>query len=248
MVVGVAEAPKPLQNQLLAAMPMAERKRLFPHLEPVTLTLGQVLYESGERLDHVYFPVTAVVSLLYDVMGRAPAEISVVGCEGLIGLALMIGGESTLNRAIVQSPGHAYRVPGQQLHMEFSNDEQLQRLLLRYSRALLIQMTQTAECNWHHPLHQRVARWLLLSLDRMPSNQVPVTQGMAATIMGVAREEVSGACARLQRLGAIGYTEDRITILNRPQLERLSCECYAVVRGEADRLMPVSQHKLRPVI
>lgn len=248
MAIGVAAVPKPLQNRLLAAMPMAKRNHLFAHLKPVPLALGQVLYESGKRLDHVYFPVTAVVSLLYDVKGRAPAEISVVGCEGLIGLALMIGGESTLNRAIVQSPGYAYRVPGQLLHMEFSNDNRLQQLLLRYSRALLIQMTQTAECNWHHPLHQRVARWLLLSLDRMPSNQVPVTQDLAATIMGASREEVSAAFARLQRLGAIGYTDDMITILNRPQLERLSCECYAVVRGEADRLMPVSQHKLRPVI
>jgi CRP-like cAMP-binding protein len=235
-------------NHLLAALPASERKRLFPHLEAVPLTLGQVLYGFGDRLEYAYFPLDATVALLYDVKDRAPAEISVVGNEGLVGLALVVGGRSTLNRAIVQGAGHAYRLPGDVLHSEFAGDDELQHLLLRYTQALLAQMAQTAECYWHHPVHQRLCRWLLLSLDRSGGNRLAISQDLVATILGAGRDEVAGACARLQRLGAIGFTGSQIVVLNRPQLERLCCACYAAVKGEAERLMPTSQHKLRPVI
>lgn len=202
------------------------------------LALGKVLYESGDALRHVYFPTDAIVSLLYVMESGASAEISVVGNEGLIGVALFMGGESTPSRAIVQSAGHAYRLPGQRLKDEFNRHGELLVLLLRYTQALITQMAQTAVCNRHHSIDQQLCRWLLLSLDRLPSNRLTMTQELIANMLGVRREGVTDAAGKLQKLGVIEYSRGRITVLNRPQLEQLSCECYAVVKKETDRLLP----------
>ncbi|WP_427114615.1 Crp/Fnr family transcriptional regulator [Pseudomonas aeruginosa] len=228
----------PLQNHLLAALTQEIQERLIPHLERVTLPLGKVLYESGDALRHVYFPTDAIVSLLYVMEDGASAEISVVGNEGLIGVAVFMGGESTPSRAIVQSAGHAYRLPGQKLKDEFNRHGEMLQLMLRYTQALITQMAQTAVCNRHHSIDQQLCRWLLLLLDRLPSNQLSMTQELIANMLGVRREGVTEAAGKLQKLGVIKYSRGHITVLDRPQLEALCCECYAVVKRETDRLLP----------
>jgi CRP-like cAMP-binding protein len=228
----------PQQNHLLAALSPPERERLYPHLQLVPLPLGSVLYEPGDLLRHVYFPTDSIVSLLYVLADGASAEISVVGNEGLIGIALFMGGETTPSRAIVQSAGHAYRLIGQQLKDEFHRNGELQILLLRYTQALITQMAQTAVCNRHHSVDQQLCRWLLLSLDRLSGNQLTMTQELIGNMLGVRREGVTEAAGKLQKLGVIEYSRGRITVVNRPKLEKLCCECYDVVRKESDRLLP----------
>ena len=229
---------EPQHNQLLAALSAAERERLYPALQLVDMPLGKVLYESGDVLRHVYFPVDCIVSLLYVLADGSSAEISVVGNEGIIGIALFMGGETTPSRAIVQSAGSAYRLIGQRLKDEFHRNGQAQLLLLRYTQALITQMTQTAVCNRHHSVDQQLCRWLLLSLDRLSSNQLTMTQELIANMLGVRREGVTEAAGKLHKLGVIRYTRGQITVLDRPKLERLCCECYAVVKKETDRLLP----------
>jgi CRP-like cAMP-binding protein len=230
--------PSPLQNHLLRALPAEVRGRVFSQLEPVALPLGKVLYESGGALRHVYFPTDSIVSLLYVMESGASAEISVVGNEGLIGIALFMGGESTPSRAIVQSAGHALRMKGQLLKDEFNRHGEMQLLLLRYTQSLITQMAQTAVCNRHHSIDQQLCRWLLLSLDRLPSNRLTMTQELIANMLGVRREGVTEAAGKLQKAGVIEYNRGHITVLNRPRLEAMSCECYAVVKKETDRLLP----------
>jgi CRP-like cAMP-binding protein len=225
-------------NHLLAAMSVDEYERLLPHLQLVAMPLGKVLYESGDVQRHVYFPTDCIVSLLYVMADGASAEISVVGNEGIVGVSLFMGGETTPSRAIVQSAGNAYRLPGQHLKEEFHRNGELQLLLLRYTQALLTQMAQTAVCNRHHSVDQQLCRWLLLSLDRLSSNQLTMTQELIANMLGVRREGVTEAAGKLQKLGVIKYARGRITVLDRPRLEELCCECYAVVKRESDRLLP----------
>lgn len=231
-------APLPHQNHLLAALPAEALARLRPHLTLVDLPLGKVLYESGDALRHVYFPTNAIVSLLYVMENGASAEISVVGNEGLIGVAVFMGGESTPSRAIVQSAGHAWRLPGQRLKDEFNRHGDMLLLMLRYTQALITQMAQTAVCNRHHSIDQQLCRWLLLSLDRLPGDELTMTQELIANMLGVRREGVTDAAGKLQRLGVIEYSRGHIKVLDRARLEQLSCECYAVVRKETDRLLP----------
>ncbi|ANX05500.1 Crp/Fnr family transcriptional regulator [Immundisolibacter cernigliae] len=230
--------PVPQQNHLLAALPEDVQIRLFPILEPVTLPLGKVLYESGDTLRYAYFPTDSIVSLLYVMESGASAEISVVGNEGVVGISLFMGGESTPSRAIVQSAGSAYRLRGQQLKDEFNRHGEFQNLLLRYTQALITQMSQTAVCNRHHTIDQQLCRWLLLSLDRLPDNRLTMTQELIANMLGVRREGVTEAAGKLQRAGVIHYSRGQITVLDRAKLEQLSCECYAVVKRETDRLLP----------
>ena len=227
----------PVENHLLAALPPAERERIFPHLKLVPMPLGKVLYESGDTLRHVYFPTDCIVSLLYVMEDGASAEISVVGNEGLIGIALFMGGETTPSRSIVQSKGHAYRLAGQLLKDEFHRSGEMQHLLLRYTQALITQMAQTAVCNRHHSVDQQLCRWLLLSLDRLAGDQLNMTQELIANMLGVRREGVTEAAGKLQNLGVIRYSRGHITVLDRPKLEELCCECYAVVKKETDRLL-----------
>src|ERR1700719_750586 len=227
----------PKQNHLLAALSPGERERIYPHLRLVPMPLREGLYESGDVLRHVYFPIDSIVSLLYVLADGASAEISVVGNEGLIGIALVMGGETPPSRAIVQSAGHAYRLIGQQLKDEFHHNGPLQLLLLRYTQALITQMAQTAVCNRHHSVDQQLCRWLLLSLDRLSSNQLTMTQELIANVLGLRREGVTEAAGRLQKLGVIGYSRGQFTVLDRPKLEQLCCECYAVVKKETDRLL-----------
>ena len=234
----MSEVPSPRQNHLLAALNPEVQARLFPHLELVPLPLGKVLYESGDALRFVYFPTDSIVSLLYVMESGASAEISVVGNEGLIGVALFMGGESTPSRAIVQSAGSAYRLLGQRLKDEFNRHGDLLLLMLRYTQALITQMAQTAVCNRHHSVDQQLCRWLLLSLDRLPSNHLTMTQELIANMLGVRREGVTDAAGKLQQHGVIEYARGQITVLDRPMLEKLSCECYAVVKKETDRLLP----------
>jgi len=228
----------PRQNHLLAALPKPEYQRLFPHLELVLLPLGEALYESGDRLIHVQFPTTAIVSLLYVMENGASAEIAVVGNEGIVGIALFMGGETMPNRAVVQSEGYAYRLKGQLLKQEFNRAGALQHLLLRYTLAMLTQMAQTAVCNRHHTVDQQLCRWLLLSLDRLPSNELSMTQELIANMLGVRREGVTEAVGKLQRAGLIDHDRGRITVLDRQGLEARVCECYNVVRQEFRRLLP----------
>ncbi|MFZ1640353.1 MAG: Crp/Fnr family transcriptional regulator [Candidatus Contendobacter sp.] len=230
--------PNPRQNHLLAVLPEFECERLFPYLERVPLPLGEALYESGDRLNHVYFPSTAIVSLLYVMENGASAEIAVVGNEGIVGIALFMGGETMPNRAVVQSAGHAYRLKGQVLKQEFNRSGALQHLLLRYTLALLTQMAQTAVCNRHHSVDQQLCRWLLLSLDRLPSNELTMTQELIANMLGVRREGVTEAAGHLQGAGLIHYSRGRITVVDRAGLEARVCECYEVVRKEFLRLLP----------
>ena len=228
----------PAQNRLLAALPQIERERVYPELELVQMPLGGVLYESGSKLDHVYFPATAIISLLYVMGDGASAEIAVVGNDGMVGVALFMGGETTPSRAVVQSAGAAYRLPGRVLKEEFRRGGTVQQLLLRYTQALLTQMAQTAVCNRHHSVDQQLCRWLLLSLDRLSSNELTMTQELIANMLGVRREGVTEAAGKLQAAGAIRYSRGRITVLDRPALEAQACECYAVVKRESDRLLP----------
>lgn len=226
------------QNHLLAALSDEVRERVLPHLEFVPMPLGKVLYESGDTLRHVYFPTDSIISLLYVMEDGASAEISVVGNEGVVGVALFMGGESTTSRAVVQSAGSAYRLPGQWIKDEFNRHGEMMGLLLRYTQSLITQMAQTAVCNRHHTIEQQLCRWLLLSLDRLPGNQLTMTQELIANMLGVRREGVTQAAGKLQRVGAINYSRGHITVLDRPYLEKLCCECYAVVKQESDRLLP----------
>ena len=226
------------ENHLLAAIPAETAERLRGKLELVRLPLGSVIYESGAKLRHVYFPTTAIVSLLYVLEDGASAEIAIVGNEGLIGLQLFMGGETTPNRAVVQSEGHAFRLEARSLHHEFARFGSFMHLLLRYTQALITQMAQTAVCNRHHSVDQQLCRWLLLSLDRLPSNVLTMTQDLIANMLGVRREGVTEAAGALQRAGLIRYARGRITVLDRRGLEARCCECYAVVKAEFDRLLP----------
>ena len=228
----------PRQNQLLAALPEADYERLLPHLEFVTLPLGLVVFESGGKLRHLYFPASGIVSLLYAMENGASTEIAVIGNEGVVGIALFMGGESTPSRAVVQSAGHGYRMKAAVLKKEFELGGPLQHLLLRYTQALIAQMTQTAVCNRHHSVDQQLCRWLLLSLDRLPSNELKMTQELIANMLGVRREGVTEAAGHLQNDGLIHYSRGRITVLDRPALETRVCECYAVVKKEMERLLP----------
>ncbi len=227
----------PAQNHLLAALPAADFERLSPHLELVEMPLGEALYESGGHLKHVYFPATSIVSLLYVMEDGASAEIAVVGNEGIVGISIFMGGETTPNRAIVQSAGEGYRLGTQLLVREFNRVGPLRPLLLRYTQALITQMAQTAVCNRHHSVEQQLCRWLLLSLDRLSSNSLVMTQELIANMLGVRREGVTEAAGRLQRAGLIHYSRGHIEVRDRPGLERTVCECYAVVKKEVDRLL-----------
>ena len=231
-------SPDPKDNQLLATLPPAEYQRWLPHLEAVPLALGQVLYESGATLEHVYFPTTAIVSLLYVMQDGASAEIAVVGLEGVVGVSLFIGGESTPSRAVVQSAGGAFRLRAQLLKDEFNRAGPVLHLLLRHTQALITQMSQTAVCNRHHSLDQQLCRWLLLSMDRLRGNELVMTQELIANMLGVRREGVTEGALKLQNAGLIRYARGHITVLDRAALERATCECYAVVKQEYDRLLP----------
>jgi CRP-like cAMP-binding protein len=226
------------RNQLIAALPEAEWRRWQPLLEWVDMPLGQVLYESGVKLSHVHFPTTSIVSLLYVTATGASAELAVVGHEGLVGVSLFMGGDSTPSRAVVQSAGEGFRMSARLIRDEFDHSVPVMHLMLRYTQALITQMTQTAACNRHHSLHQQLCRWLLMSLDRLPGNEVRMTQELIANMLGVRREGVTEAALNLQRLGLIRYARGRIEVLDRPALEQHSCECYAVVKREYDRLLP----------
>ena len=232
-----AAAHPATKNRLLAALPAADFERLLPHLEPCPLPLGQTLYESGGHMAHVYFPTEGIVSLLYVMENGASAEIAVIGNEGLVGVSMFMGGENTPSRALVQGAGHACRLGAPILQREFERGGELQRLLLRYTQALITQMAQTVVCNRHHSVEQQLCRWLLLSLDRLPSNRVQMTQELIANMLGVRREGVTEAARRLQETGLIRYQRGRITVLERPKLEQRVCECYAVVKRETDRLL-----------
>ncbi|WP_340163155.1 Crp/Fnr family transcriptional regulator [Litchfieldella qijiaojingensis] len=226
-----------MKNQLLAALPRVEYERLRPRLEPVTLSLGEALYESGGVMRHVYFPTDAIVSLLCVMEDGDSTEIAVVGNEGIVGISLFMGGETTPSRAIVQSAGHAYRLRGQFLKDEFYRAGSLQGLLLRYTQALITQMAQTAVCNRHHTVDQQLCRWLLLSLDRLSTNELVMTQELIANMLGVRREGVTESAGKLQKAGLIAYHRGHITVLDRPGLESRVCECYAVVKKEYRRLL-----------
>ena len=231
------ELPGPKANQLLAALPAEEWRRWEPLLEAVEMPLGQVLYEPGDTLSHVYFPTTAIVSLLYVMENGASAEIGVVGYEGIVGISIFMGGDSTPSRAVVQSAGLGYRIPAPTIRKDFSRAPVL-HLLLRYTQALITQMAQTAVCNRHHTLHQQLCRWLLLSLDRLGGDELVMTQELIANMLGVRREGVTEGALKLQTAGYIRYSRGRIKVLDRKGLEAATCECYAVVKKEYDRLLP----------
>jgi len=228
----------PEQNHLLQVLPEDVQNRVFPQLGLVTLPLGHVLYESGAALHHVYFPADSIVSLLYVMENGASAEIAVVGNEGVVGVALFMGGETTPNRAVVQSGGAAFRLKSQLLKEEFSQSGALQHLFLRYTQSLLTQMAQTAVCNRHHTVEQQLCRWLLMSLDRLPSNKLTMTQELISNMLGVRREGVTESAGRLQSKGVIQYSRGLITVLDRAKLENICCECYGVVKLETERLLP----------
>jgi CRP-like cAMP-binding protein len=234
----MAFASDPFKNHLLAALPDAEWLRWQPRLEPVDMPLGQVLYESGSRMAYVYFPTTAIVSLLYVLEDGASAEIAIVGYEGIVGVSLFMGGESTPSRALVQSAGNGFRLKADLMLQEFNRGGPALHLLLRYTQALITQMAQTAVCNRHHSLDQQLCRWLLLSLDRLSSSELAMTQELIANMLGVRREGVTEAAGRLQHAGLIEYRRGHITVLDRSGLEKRTCECYAVVKKEYDRLLP----------
>ena len=227
----------PRDNYLLAALQPVDRDRLLPHLEILPLPLGWAVYESGDMQDYVYFPTSSIVSLLYVMEDGSSAEIAIVGNEGVVGIALFMGGESTPSRAVVQSAGHGYRLKASVLKNEFRQGGDLQHLLLRYTQALITQMAQTAVCNRHHSVEQQLCRWLLLSLDRLSANELAMTQELIANMLGVRREGVTEAAGRLQAAGLIHYSRGKISVLDRPRLEMRVCECYAVVKREYDRLL-----------
>ena len=230
--------PDPKLNHLLAALPDAQRAPWLPQLELVDMPLGKVLYESGGKMTHVYFPTTSIVSLLYVMENGASAEIAVVGKEGIVGVSLFMGGGSTPSRAVVQSAGQGLRLKATAMMQEFNRAGPVLHLLLHYTQALITQMAQTAVCNRHHSLDQQLCRWLLLSLDRLRSNELVMTQELIANMLGVRREGVTEAAGNLHGAGLIDYRRGRITVLDRAALERRSCECYAVVKKEYDRLLP----------
>ena len=235
--------PSPNQNHLLAALPTAEFERLAPDLELAPLKLGEMLYAPGEQLHHAYFPATAIVSLHYVTEAGESAETAGVGNEGVVGIALFMGGDTTPSSAVVQAAGHAYRLEGRLLKQEFNRGGLVQRLLLRYTQALITQMSQTAVCNCHHTLEQRLCRWLLLSLDRVPTQELVITQEMIAHMLGVRREGVTEAAGQLQRDGVIHYRRGHITVLERGKLEARVCECHAVVKKEMARLLSDVQYR-----
>jgi CRP-like cAMP-binding protein len=235
-VAGARHAPD--QNHLLGALPRADYARLGAHLELVPMRLGDVLYEPGSRLRYVYFPTTSIVSLLYVMENGASAEIAIVGNEGILGISLFMGGETTPSRAVVQSAGQGYRLKAQLLKDEFGRFGPMMHLLLRYTQALITQMSQTAVCNRHHSIDQQLCRWLLLSLDRLASNELSMTQELIANMLGVRREGVTEAAGKLQDAGLIRYRRGKITVVSRPGLEARCCECYQVVKTEFDRLLP----------
>jgi CRP-like cAMP-binding protein len=234
----------PLENQILDAMPAMERARLFPHLKLVHLPLGMVLNESGAVPRHIYFPTNSIVSLLHIMENGAATEIAVVGNEGAVGVSLFMGGESTPGRSIVQCAGYAYRLTGERIKEEFGRHGKMLHVLLRYTQSLITQMAQTAVCNRHHSLDQQLCRLLLLSLDRMAGNVLPMTQEFIASMLGVRREGVTESAGKLQKHGAIRYSRGKITVLDRAHLERCSCECYAIVKKESERL----QNSLQPAL
>ena len=231
----------PRENDLLAVMPAAELERWLSHLEPIDMPLGKVLYEPGVKLGYVYFPTTSLVSLLYVLENGSSAEIAVVGHEGIVGISLFMGGESTTSRALVQNAGRGFRLKIKPLILEFERGGSVMHLLLRYTQALITQMTQTAVCNRHYSLDQQLCRWLLLSLDRLPSNELLMTQELISNMLGVRREGVTEAAGHLQAAGLIRYQRGKITMLDRAGLEKRTCECYAVVKREYDRLLPRRQ-------
>jgi len=228
----------PRKNQLLAALPEAELQRWLPHLEYVDMRLGEVLYEAGSTLSHVYFPTTAIVSLLYVMQNGESAEIAVVGNDGVVGISLFMGGDSTSSRALIQSAGGAYRLSAQLMKEEFDRGGPVLHLLLRYTQALITQMVQTAACNRHHSLDQQLCRWLLLSLDRLQGTDMMMTQDLIANMLGVPRDGATEGALKLQTAGLINYAQGRIRVLDRGGLEKRTCECYAVVKKEYDRLLP----------
>ncbi len=228
----------PKQNHLLDALPAADYARLLPHLELVPMPLGWAVYEAGGQMRYLYFPTTSIVSLLYVLENGASAEIAITGNEGLVGISLFMGGESTPSRAVVQSKGNGYRLRASVLKTEFALGGQLQYLALRYTQALITQMAQTAVCNRHHTLDQQLCRWLLLSLDRLPGNELMMTQELISNMLGVRREGVTAAAGKLQADGLVKYSRGHIVVLDRPKLEKRVCECYAVVKKEFDRLLP----------
>jgi len=234
----LANASDQKRNFLLAALPQADFERLLPHFEPVDMVLGKVLYESGGTMTHVYFPTTAIVSLQYLLENGASAEIGVVGNEGIVGVSLFMGGGSTPSRAVVRSAGKGFRLKSGILKEEFEKSGPVMRMLLRYTQALITQMTQMAACNRHHSIDQQLCRWLLLSLDRLEVRELVMTQELIANMIGVRREGVTEAALKLQRAGLISYVRGRISVLDRPGVEQRACECYAVVKKEYDRLLP----------
>jgi CRP-like cAMP-binding protein len=229
------------RNRLLAALPTLTLNKWKPHLEQVDLPLGFVLYESGHEITHVYFPTTAIASLIYVMEDGSSAEIAVVGNDGMVGVSVFMGGNTTPSRAVVQSAGHTHRVTASRFTALIAQDGALQQLLLRYTQALLTQMSLTAVCNRHHTLHQQFCRWLLLSLDRLPTNELIMTQELIADMLGVRRQGVTAAAAKLQARGAIAYQRGRITVLDRKKLEQCTCECYQVGARECARLMSTAQ-------
>ncbi len=231
-------APRSIHNTLLSALPIELRNKLEPDLERVSLHLGRVLYEPGEILRYVYFPVDCIVSSVYVMESGASSGTLVIGNEGMVGIAVFLGGASTPGRAIVQTSGYAYRLPARAFKEEFISHPQLLLLLLRYTQSLLTQVAQTAACNRHHAIDQQLCRWLLLSLDRSPDNHLTMTQELISNVLGVRREGITQAAGKLQRLGVIEYSRGHITVVSRAKLEALSCECYAVVKKEISRLMP----------
>jgi CRP-like cAMP-binding protein len=233
----MASLPNPNQNHLLAALPTPEFERLASHLEPISMPLGQVLYEPGGQLLHAYFPTTAIVSLHYVMESGASAEAAGVGNEGVVGVALFMGGNTTPSSAVVQTAGHAYRLEGRLLKQEFTRAGFTQHLLLRYTQALMTQMIQTAACNRHHSVEQQLCRWLLLTLDRLPSHELIMTQELIASMLGVRREGITEAAGNLQRAGLISYRRGHIAVVERSGLETRACECYAVVKKELSRLL-----------
>jgi CRP-like cAMP-binding protein len=232
--------PTPRVNRLLAALPDLEWARIEAHLSPVRVALGEPIYESGQQIERVYFPVSSIISLLYVLEDGSSAEIAVVGREGVVGVSLFMGGESTPSRAVVQSAGWAYRLAGSILKREFIRGGELQHLMLRYTQALLTQMAQTAVCNRHHSIDQQLCRWLLLSLDRLAGNELTMTQELIANMLGVRREGVTEAAGKLQDANLIRYSRGKITVLDRAGVEARCCECYEVVRKESARLLPYS--------
>jgi CRP-like cAMP-binding protein len=238
--LSAADRHRPQQNGLLGALPAAECARLAGDLELVPLTLSQVLYESGQTMSHAYFPIDCIVSLLYVMKNGESAEIAVVGNEGMVGIALFMGGESTQSRAIVQNAGHAYRLKAQVLKDEFHGGGVLTRLLLMYASALITQMVQTAACNRHHTVDQQLCRWMLLSLDRLPSKRISMTEKLIGNMLGLSPARVTKAANALQKSGLIRYNTGEITVLDRPGIEKRSCECYAAVKRESDRLLPLA--------